>query len=325
MTVNIPEDRDTYDVVVIGSGAAGYTAAMYSARFGLGTLLFQGLEMGGQLMLSAETAYYPGAEPGISPTELVDRFEAQAIESGAYLRPSNVVRVNFSERPFRLWGEGEDEPVLARVVIIATGAKAKWLGLEGEQRLIGRGVSGCAVCDGFFFKGKRVAVVGGGDTAMQEALYLRRFAREVLIVHRRSIFRASWTLLEQAREDPAITFVTDTVVEEILWEHAVRGLRLRDVNAREPFDLTVDGLFVAIGSEPATELFSGQLQTDQEGYIVQAEGTMTSVPGVFSAGEVSDSHHRQAATAVGDGCRAALDAKRFLETRGGAGSSRNVQ
>jgi thioredoxin reductase (NADPH) len=208
--------------------------------------------------------------------------------------------------------------VLAKTVIIATGAKAMWLGLPGEQRLQGRGVSGCATCDGFFFKDKKVAVVGGGDTAMEEALFLTKFASEVLIIHRRDEFRASKIMLQRARDNEKITFLTDTVVEDVLGEDSVEGIRIRNAKTGEERDLAVDGFFAAIGHKPATEVFEGQVETDAGGYIPQKEHTMTNVPGVFAAGDVSDKRYRQAVTAAGDGCRSAIDAERWLESRGEA-------
>ncbi len=249
---------------------------------------------------------------------MMDDFEAQAARFGAEMRPDNVERVDFSERPFKLWAEGEEEPTLARAVIIATGAKAKWLGLPGEQRLMGRGVSGCATCDGFFFKDKRVAVVGGGDTAMEEALFLTKYASEVFIIHRRDQFRASKIMLQRARKNPKISFITDSVVEDVVGEKSVEGVRIRNVKTGEERELEVDGFFAAIGHAPATGVFEGQLEMDDGGYIIQHENTMTSVPGVFSAGDVSDKRYRQAVTAAGDGCRAAIDAERWLEAQGEA-------
>ena len=308
----------SYDVVVVGSGPAGYTAALYSARANLATLVFQGFESGGQLMLTSDVENYPGYRDGIAGPDMMDDLEAQAARFGAQMRPDNVERVDFSERPFKLWAEDEDEPVLAKAVVVATGAKARWLGLESEQRLMGRGVSGCATCDGFFFREKRVAVVGGGDTAIEEALFLTKFASEVIVVHRRDTFRASKIMLQRARNNPKITFVTDTVVEEILGEDSVEGLRVRNVKTGEEQTLEVDGFFTAIGHEPATRLFKGQVEMDEGGYIVQREHTMTSVPGVFAAGDVSDRRYRQAVTAAGDGCRAAIDAERWLEAQGEA-------
>jgi thioredoxin reductase (NADPH) len=236
------------------------------------------------------------------------------------MRPDNVERVDLSERPFKLWAEGSeaDEPVLARTVVIATGAKAKWLGLESERQLMGKGVSGCATCDAFFFRGKRVAVVGGGDTAMEEANVLAKFADEVLLIHRRDVFRASKIMLERARKNPKITLVTDTTVEEILGEDSVEGLRVVNTKTGEERTVEVNGFFAAIGHAPATGLFEGQVEMDGGGYVLQKEHTMTSVPGVFAAGDVSDTRYRQAVTAAADGCRAAIDAERWLEEQGEA-------
>ena len=306
-----------YDTVIIGSGPSGYTAALYASRANLDTLVFQGFESGGQLMLTSDVENYPGYRDGVVGPDMMDDFEAQAARFGAEMRPDNVERVDFSERPFKLWAEGE-EPTLANTVIIATGAKARWLGLEGEQRLMGRGVSGCATCDGFFFKDKRVAVVGGGDTAMEEALFLTKYAGEVVIIHRRDQFRASKIMLDRARKNPRITFVTDTVVEDVLGETTVEGIRIRNAKTGEAQDLAVDGFFAAIGHEPATLLFKGLVDMDASGYVIQHEHTMTSVPGVFAAGDVSDKRYRQAVTAAGDGCRAAIDAERWLEEQGEA-------
>ena len=311
---------ETYDVVVVGSGPAGYTAALYAARANLDVLVFQGFETGGQLMLTSDVENYPGYREGVMGPDMMEDFEAQAARFGAEMRPDNVEKVDFSERPFKLWAEGtpEEEPTLARAVVIATGAKAKWLGLEGEQRLMGRGVSGCATCDGFFFKEKRVAVVGGGDTAMEEALFLTKYAGEVLIIHRRDTFRASKIMLDRAIKNPKITFLTDTVVEDVLGETSVEGIRVKNVKTGEEKDLEVDGFFAAIGHAPATAIFEGQVEMDEAGYVLQKEHTMTSVPGVFAAGDVSDKRYRQAVTAAGDGCRAAIDAERWLEEQGEA-------
>jgi thioredoxin reductase (NADPH) len=307
-----------YDTVVIGSGPAGYTAALYAARANLDTLVFQGFESGGQLMLTSDVENYPGYKDGVAGPDMMDDLEAQAARFGAEMRPDNVERVDFSERPFKLWAEGEEEPALTKSVVIATGAKARWLGLEGERRLMGRGVSGCATCDGFFFKDKKVAVVGGGDTAMEEALFLTRYASEVLLIHRRDTFRASKIMLDRARNNPKITFVTDTVVEEILGEGFIEGIRTKNARTGEEKEISVEGFFAAIGHEPATRLFKGQVEMDEEGYVVQREHTMTNVPGVFAAGDVSDTRYRQAVTAAGDGCRAAIDAERWLEAQGEA-------
>ncbi len=306
-------DERTYDVVIVGSGPAGYTAALYASRANLDTMVFQGFESGGQLMLTSDVENYPGYRDGVVGPDMMDDFEAQAARFGAEMRPDNVERVDLSERPFKLWAEGEDEPVLAKTVVIATGAKAKWLGLESERQLMGKGVSGCATCDAFFFRGKRVAVVGGGDTAMEEASVLAKFADEVFLIHRRDEFRASKIMLDRARKNEKITFLTDTTVEEILGETAVEGVRLKNAKTGEENTLPVDGFFAAIGHTPATGLFVGQLEMDGSGYVLQKEHTMTSVPGVFAAGDVSDTRYRQAITAAADGCRAAIDAERWLE------------
>ena len=309
---------ETYDVVVVGSGPAGYTAALYAARANLDVLVFQGFEVGGQLMLTSDVENYPGYKDGVMGPDMMDDFEAQAARFGAKMRPENVDRVDLSERPFKLWAEDEEEPTLARTVVIATGAQAKWLGLPGESRLMGRGVSGCATCDGFFFKDKRVAVVGGGDTAMEEALFLTKYAAEVLLIHRRDEFRASKIMLGRARNNPKVTFLTDTVVQDVLGEESVEGIRTKNLKTDAESELEVEGFFAAIGHEPATGIFKGQVEMDEGGYILQKENTMTSVPGVFAAGDVSDKRYRQAVTAAGDGCRAAIDAERWLEAQGEA-------
>jgi thioredoxin reductase (NADPH) len=309
---------ETHDVVIVGSGPAGYTAALYAARANLDVLVFQGFEAGGQLMLTSDVENYPGYREGVMGPDMMDDFEAQAARFGAKMRLENVDRVDFSERPFKVWAEGAEEPTLARAVIIATGAQAKWLGLPGEQRLMGRGVSSCATCDAFFFKGKRVAVVGGGDTAMEEALVLSKFAGEVVLIHRRDEFRASKIMLDRARKNPKITFITDTVVEDVLGENSVEGIRIKNLKTGEISELEVDGFFAAIGHAPATGIFKDQVQMDNGGYILQKENTMTSIPGVFAAGDVSDKRYRQAVTAAGDGCRAAIDAERWLEAQGEA-------
>jgi thioredoxin reductase (NADPH) len=308
----------TYDVVVIGSGSAGYTAALYAARANIDVLVFQGFEAGGQLMLTSDVENYPGYREGVLGPDMMDDFKAQATRFGAKMHLENVDRVDFLTRPFKVWAEGAEEPTLARTVVIATGAQAKWLGLEGEQRLMGRGVSGCATCDAFFFKGKRVAVVGGGDTAMEEALVLAKFASEVIIIHRRDEFRASKIMLDRVRNNTKITIVTDTVVEDVLGENSVEGIRIKNLKTGEISELEVDGFFAAIGHAPATEIFKDRVEMDDGGYILQKENTMTSVGGVFSAGDVSDKRYQQAVTAAGDGCRAAIDAERWLEEQGEA-------
>jgi thioredoxin reductase (NADPH) len=269
-------------------------------------------------MLTSDVENYPGYRDGVMGPEMMDDFEAQAARFGAEMRPDNVEGVDFSERPFQVWAEDEEEPTLARAVVIATGAKAKWLGLESEQQLMGKGVSGCATCDAFFYRGKKVAVVGGGDTAMEEAGVLAKFADEVVLIHRRDEFRASKIMLQRALNNPKITFMADTVVEEILGEDSVEGVRVKNTKTGEEQTIEVSGFFAAIGHAPATSLFEEQVEMDEGGYILQKENTMTSVPGVFAAGDVSDTRYRQAVTAAGDGCRAAIDSERWLEERGEA-------
>jgi thioredoxin reductase (NADPH) len=281
-------------------------------------LVFQGFESGGQLMLTSDVENYPGYRDGVMGPEMMDDFEAQAARFGAEMRPDNVERVDFSERPFKLWAEDEDEPILTKAVVIATGAKAKWLGLESEQQLMGKGVSGCATCDAFFYRGKKVAVVGGGDTAMEEAGVLAKFADEVVLIHRREEFRASKIMLQRAENNPKITILTNTIVEEILGENSVEGVRVKNARTGEEQTIELSGFFTAIGHVPATGLFEGQVEMGGGGYILQKENTMTSVPGVFAAGDVSDTRYRQAVTAAGDGCRAAIDSERWLEEHGEA-------
>jgi thioredoxin reductase (NADPH) len=309
---------ETYDVVIVGSGPAGYTAALYAARANLDVVVFQGFEAGGQLMLTSDVENYPGYREGVMGPDMMDDFEAQAARFGAKMRLENIQRVDFSRRPFKVWAEGaEEDPTLARAVIIATGAQAKWLGLEGEQRLMGRGVSGCATCDAFFFKHKRVAVVGGGDTAMEEALFLTRFARHVFVIHRRDRLRASQIMQERAFANEKISFIWNTTVDDVLGESSVQGLCLTNRETGEESLLPVGGFFVAIGHQPNTELFKGWLEMDDVGYIITKPGsTHTSIEGVFASGDAQDKVYRQAVTAAGTGCMAAIDAERFLAEHG---------
>jgi len=303
-----------YDIAVIGSGPAGYTAAIYAARANLRTLVLQGDLAGGQLMITSDVENYPGFEEGILGPEMMEKFEAQARRFGAEMVARDVVRLDLAGQPFGLWTE--DAEYRANAVIVATGASAKWLGLPGEQRLQGRGVSGCATCDGFFFKGKDVAVVGGGDTAMEEALFLTRYANKVYLLHRRDSFRASKIMQKRVREHPKIEVRYNTAVEEVLGERAVEGVVTRDVLTGATATLAVQGFFVAIGHQPNTSLFAGALEMDRMGYLIPRHHTMSSVPGVFIAGDVADHRYRQAVTAAGDGCRAAIDAERWLEAKG---------
>ena len=303
-----------YDVIIIGSGPAGYTAAIYAARANLSVLMLQGYHVGGQLMLTSDVENYPGFEEGILGPPMMEKFEAQARRFGTEVIPEDVISVDFSKRPFTvITDSGEYQ---ARAVIISTGASAKWLGLPSEQRLQGRGVSACATCDGFFFKNKDVAVIGGGDTAMEEATFLTRYANHVTVLHRRDTLRASKIMQDRAFKNPKISFIWDTEITEVLGENEVTGLRLHNVKTDEESILPVQGFFLAIGHKPNTDLFKGILAMDKVGYIVPVEHTMTNIPGIFAAGDVTDHRYRQAVTAAGDGCRAAIDAERWLESLG---------
>ncbi len=303
-----------YDVIIIGSGPAGYTAAIYASRANLSVLMFQGYQVGGQLMLTSDVENYPGFEEGILGPPMMEKFEAQARRFGTEMIPEDVNEIDFSRRPFKITTDSGE--YLARTIIIATGASAKWLGLPSEQRLQGRGVSACATCDGFFFKNKDVAVVGGGDTALEEAIFLTRYANHVTLIHRRDSLRASKIMQDRAFKNPKISFIWNADVTEVLGEDEVTGLRLRDVKTGEEGTVPVQGLFLAIGHKPNTNLFKGVIEMDRAGYIVPIEHTMTNIPGVFAAGDVTDHRYRQAVTAAGDGCRAAIDLERWLESLG---------
>lgn len=303
------------DVIIVGSGPAGLTAALYAARAELRPLVIAGAEAGGQLMLTTEVENFPGYESILGP-ELMMKMTKHAEHFGSEILRKNATRVDFTDRPFRVW-VGDDE-YRANAVILATGASAKWLGLESETKLRGRGVSSCATCDGFFFKGKEIAIVGGGDTALEEATYLTKFASKVTVIHRRDSFRASKPLQKRAQENPKITFLWNAEVVEVLGEDRVTGVRVRDTQTGSEQQLGVDGLFVAIGHKPNTEIFSGQIELDEKGFIRQRTHSGTSVEGVFVAGDVEDVRYRQAITAAGSGARAAIDAERWLAERGEA-------
>jgi thioredoxin reductase (NADPH) len=303
-----------YGVIIIGSGPAGYTAALYAARSNLSVLMLQGYQTGGQLMQTSEVENYPGFEDGILGPEMMEKFEKQALRFGAEMIPEDVVSVDFSQRPFIV--NTDSDEFRAKAIIIATGASAKWLGLPSERHLQGRGVTACATCDGFFFKNKDVIVIGGGDTAMEEATFLTRYVNHVTIVHRRGTFRASKIMQNRAEKNPKISFLMDSEVIEVLGDDAVTGVRVRDTRNGEENVLPAQGLFLAIGHKPNTDLFKGIINMNEVGYIEPVEFTMTNIPGVFAAGDVTDHRYRQAITAAGDGCRAAIDLERWLESQG---------
>lgn len=305
-----------HDVIIIGSGPAGLTAAIYTARAGLDTLVVEGMSAGGQLMITSEVENFPGFPDGIQGPELMQRMRTQAEKFDAAFKSGDVTAVSFSEEK-RSVSIG-DETIEAKSVIIATGSSSRWLGLESETALRGRGVSGCATCDGFFFADKEIAVVGGGDAALEEATFLTRFASKVTVVHRRDELRASKAMQEKAFGMEKIVFEWDSVVEEILDvdEGKVTGIVVRNVKTDETKTIPLEGVFVAIGHDPATAAFAGQIELDKRGYVAVKDGTRTSAPGVFAAGDVKDTRYKQAISAAGSGCMAAIDAFKFIEGEG---------
>ncbi len=316
-------------VVILGSGPAGLTAAIYCARANLAPVVFEGApsstsdQPGGQLMLTSDVENYPGFPDGIMGPDLMAAFRAQAARFGAEFHTEKVRRVDFSTRPFRLWvdGESESEPAeTAHVVIVSTGAQSLMLGLEAEERLIGRGLSTCATCDGFFFRGQEIAVVGGGDSAMEEAIFLTKFATKVTVIHRRDQLRASKIMQERAFANDRIEFLWNHVVTDVLGTEAVAGVKVKHTNSGAVKTLPISGLFIAIGHRPNTDLFRGSLAMKPNGYLItEPDSTRTNVPGVFACGDVQDDYYRQAVTAAGSGCMAAIDAERWLEAQHDAG------
>ncbi|HSK16117.1 MAG TPA: thioredoxin-disulfide reductase [Gaiellaceae bacterium] len=307
---------DVREVIVIGGAAAGYTAALYAARANMSPLVIEGINWGGQLMITSDVENYPGYPGGVLGPEMMQDFRKQAERFGAEFVTDDVTRVDFSERPFHVW-VGDDE-YRAETVIVATGANARQLGLESERSLQGRGVSYCAVCDAAFFRDKEVVVVGGGDSAMEEATFLAKFASKVTVVHRRDVFRASPIMVDRARATEKIDFVLDSVVERVVGEGVVTAVLVRNVKTGEETEIPAEGLFVAIGHDPNTALFKDQLDMDESGYLItKGKSSETNVEGVFAAGDVQDHVYRQAVTAAGSGCTAALDAERWLASERG--------
>lgn len=303
-------------VVILGSGPAGLTAALYAARANLAPVVYQGVEPGGQLLTTTDVENYPGFPQGILGPEMMQKFEAQATRFGADLRYGTVTAVDLSQRPFRLLVDTET-PLLAQTVIVATGASAQYLGLPNERRLLGHGVSACATCDGAFFRGETVAVVGGGDTAMEEALFLTRFAAKVYVIHRRDQLRASKIMQDRVFAHDKIALIWDTIVTDVQGDQKVTGLVLHNRRTRETFEFAVGGVFIAIGHKPNTDIFQGWLDMDAQGYIrTQPDSTYTNIPGVFACGDAQDHVYRQAVTAAGTGCMASIDAERWLAEQG---------
>ena len=306
--------QTVHNVIIIGSGPAGYTAGLYSARAMMEPMMFAGYMSGGQLMLTSDIENFPGYPQGIGGPEMMIDLRSQAERFGLEVVDKNVERVDFSSRPFKVWVEGEE--FRAETVIICTGAEAIWLGAEGEQGQKGRGISTCATCDGAFFRDDEVIVVGGGDSAMEEATFLTRFASKVTIIHRRDVFRASKVMLERAKNHPKIEIRAHRQVKEWLSDDkGLTGAVLEDPRDGSLEEIACAGAFIAIGHRPITEFLGGQVDTDEEGYIIHSEHTMTSIPGIFAAGDVVDTRYRQAITAAGMGCQAAIDAERWLESQ----------
>ncbi len=309
--------QDIRDTVILGTGCAGLTAAIYAARANLKPLVLEGHEPGGQLSITTLVENFPGWPEGIQGPDLIEKMKLQATRFGAEIQMGHLHSVDFSKRPLTLYLSNK-EPIHTRTLIIASGASARWLGLPSEQALIGHGVSSCATCDGFFFSGKEIAVIGGGDSAMEEALFLTRFATKVSVIHRREQFRASRIMVDRAMAHDKVKFLTNTAVEEVLGveKKEVTGLRLRDVTTQEESVLPVSAMFLGIGHIPNASMFKGLIDLDADGYIKTTDQVFTKVPGVFACGDVQDRRYRQAITAAGSGCMAALEVEKYLEEHG---------
>ena len=323
--INLPPDKnlamsekvtEKVHLLIIGSGPAGYTAAIYAARANMKPILYQGIQPGGQLTITTEVENYPGYPNGIQGPEMMVNFEKQAVRMGADIRYGMATKVDFSKQPYKVEID-EENWIEADAVIISTGASAKWLGIESEQRLNGFGVSACAVCDGFFFRGKEVAIVGAGDTAAEEALYLSKLCTHVHMIVRKDAMRASKVMQDRVINAPNITIYWNSETDEILGEHKVEGVRIKNTKDNTTQDIAVGGFFVAIGHKPNSDIFNGYIEMDETGYIKTIPGTSkTNIEGIFAAGDVQDKHYRQAVTAAGSGCMAALDAERYLSAKG---------
>lgn len=301
------------DVIIIGSGPAGYTAAIYASRANLKTLLFSGNEPGGQLMITTDVENFPGFKNGIQGPELMKEMEDQAKRFGTEIINSEATRVNFKKNPFEI--SANNNSYFGKTCIIATGARAQWLGLESETRLKGKGISACATCDGFFFKNKDIIVIGGGDTAMKEALFLTKFVKSIKILARRDVLRASAIMIERVKKNKKITFLFNSEVKEFIGKEKLEGIKIINNKTKKEEILTIEGAFLAIGHKPNTEIFKSQIEIDENGYIVRKNNSQTSVEGVFASGDVHDHRYRQAVTAAGYGCEAAIDAMRYLDEK----------
>ncbi len=307
-------EKDLYDLIIIGGGPAGLTAGIYAGRARIKTLIFSGSPPGGQLMIAGDVDDFPGFPDGIQGTELIQKMTAQAKKFEAEIKEQNVIAVDFHQQPFLIKADNEKE-YKAKAIVIATGARARWLGLENEQRLVGHGISACAICDGFFFKDKVVAVVGGGDSALEDAIYLTKYAKKIYVIHRRDQLRAAKQLQEESMNSPKVEFVFDSEIKEIQGQEKLEGVIIENNKNNQRKELSLDGLFISIGHKPATDVFQGQLETDEQGFLRVHDRTRTSQEGVFAAGDVADPYYKQAVTAAGRGAMAVLDADQWLRAQ----------